>query len=385
MLVAMILYLRRIFISMKSKKILFVLAIALTALMLSGCAGQTGFTNSWPGLASDGEVAYLASGSYVFAINLSDGKEIWRYPAKSSNSLQFVSQPVIAPDGTVVVGSAGSEHRLVALDPSSLNRADFNTPTEKWTFSEAKSNWVAGALILDDKVFAPNSDGFLYILDLQDGFATKLALDKIELGGALWAQPSTDGNLVYISSLDHHLHAIDATTFDAAWPAIDLGGAAPGTPLIGPNGNLYIGSFASEVVKIDPTTGKSTLLTSTQGWVWGGPVTDGQNIYFGDLEGNLYAVDAATGSQLWSIQPDGPITGSPAVINGNIVFTTESGSVYAVDSEGKIIWHPEVGGQLYTTPVYGAGRIIVAPMQADFALAALDTNGNQVWTFLPEK
>ncbi len=379
----MTLSLRRKFNSMKPKFTLFVLVAALAAILLSGCAGRASLSNSWPGLASDGETAYLASGQYIYAIRLSDGKEIWRYPAKGSSSIQFIAQPVIAPDGTVVVGSAGSDHRLVAIDPSNID-ASTNSPTEKWIFSEAKSSWVAGALILNDKVFAPNSDGILYVLDLQDGFSTKSALKEIELGGSLWAQPSSDGKLVYVASVDHHLYAINPETYDFAWPAIDLGGAAPGTPLVGPDGNVYIGSFASEVVKVDVATGKATPLTSTPGWVWGGPVTDGQTIYFGDLEGNLFAVDAVNGSQSWSIKPDGPVVGSPLVVAGNIVFATESGSVYAVDSEGKIVWQHELGGQIYTAPVAGTDQIIIAPMQADFSVAMLDTNGNQVWSFKPE-
>ena len=67
---------------MKSKYILFVLVVALAAVLLSGCTGQAGLRNSWPGLASDGETVYLASGQYLYAVNLEDGKEIWRYPAK---------------------------------------------------------------------------------------------------------------------------------------------------------------------------------------------------------------------------------------------------------------------------------------------------------------
>ena len=371
---------------MKPKFILFMLVAILTAALLSGCTGQAALSNSWPGLASDGEVAYLASGQYLYAVSLKDSKEIWRYPAKASGSLQFIAQPVVAPDGMIIIGSAGSDHRLVALDPSSLSSGDtFKTPAEKWTFAEAKGSWIAGVLVLNDKVFAPNSDGFLYVLDLQDGSSTKSALKKIELGGALWAQPATDGSLVYVSSVDHHLYAINPDTYEFAWPAIDLGGAVPGTPLVGPDGNLYIGSFASEVVKVDPATGQDTLLTSTQGWVWGGPVTDGKNIYFGDLEGNLFAVDTASGSQVWSIQPDGPIAGSPLVTNDVIVLATESGSVYAVDQDGKIVWQHAVGGQIYTPPILGTDRIVVAPMQAEFSLAVLDTNGNQVWTFTPEK
>ena len=366
---------------MKPKKILYVLVVVLAAASLSSCVGQ-GLTNSWPGLASDGETVYLASGPYLYAINLTDGREIWRYPADSSNSLQFIAQPPIAPDGTIIIGSAGSDHRLVALDPVQLTAVDnVRTPVEKWSFTQARSSWVAGALVLDDKVFAPNSDGFLYILDLQDGSSL---LKSIDLGGALWAQPSTDGNLVYVASLDHYLYAIDPNTYEFAWPAIDLGGAVPGTPLVGPDGNIYVGSFDSEVVKVDPASGADTLLTSTQGWVWGGPVSDGENIYFGDLEGNLFAVDSASGNQSWSIQPDGPVVGSPLVISENIVFATESGSVYAVNGVGEIVWQREVGGQIYTTPVASTDRIIVAPIQAEFSLAVLDANGNQAWTFQPE-
>ena len=229
----MTLFRRRMFNSMKPKHILFVLVIALAAVLLSGCTGQAGLNNSWPGLASDGENAYLASGQYVYAIRLSDGREVWRYPDSGSNSLQFIAQPVVAPDGTIVIGSAGSDHRLVALDPSSLSGDTVKTPAEKWVFSEAKSSWVAGILVLNDKVFAPNSDGILYVLDLQDGLSSKPALQKINLGGALWARPSTDGNLVYVATVDHHLYAIDPETYEFAWPAIDLGGAAPGTPLVG--------------------------------------------------------------------------------------------------------------------------------------------------------
>ena len=375
---------RRMFNSMKPKRVLFVLVIVLAVILLSGCTGQASLNNSWPGLASDGQNAYLAAGQYVYAISLSDGREIWRYPESGSNSLQFIAQPVVASDGTVIVGSSGSDHRLVALDPSNLGGEEANTPAEKWVFSEARSSWVAGVLIQNDKVFAPNSDGNLYVLDLQDGSSSKSALQTINLGGALWARPSTDGNLVYVASVDHHLYAIELETYDFAWPAIDLGGAAPGTPLVGPDGNVYIGSFTAEVVKVDPASGTDTLLTSTPGWVWGGPVTDGQNIYFGDLEGNLFAIDADSGDQAWSIQPDGPIAGSPLVMTDYIAFATESGSVYAVDSEGKIVWQRDVGGQIYTDPVTGSDRIVVAPMQADFSLAVLDANGNQVWTFTPE-
>ena len=186
--------------------------------------------------------------------------------------------------------------------------------------------------------------------------------------------------------MDHNLYAINPDTYEFAWPSIDLGGAAPGTPLVGPNGNVYIGSFASDVIKVDPATGSDSLLTSTQGWVWGGPVTDGQNIYFGDIDGNLFAIGAENGNQIWSKKPDDSAVGSPLVIDKTIVFATESGSVFAINQDGSPAWQIDVGGQIYTTPVTGSNLILIAPLQADFQLYAYPADGsssNPTWTFPP--
>lgn len=373
---------RRKFSSMKSKHFLLSLIVLVAALWLSACSGAS-LVNSWPGLASDGETAYLAAGAHLYAIRLSDGHELWRYPAKASNGLQFIAQPVLAPDGSLIIGSAGSDHRLVALDPSRLDPAT-NAPLEKWIFTDAKDRWIAGVLVLENKVFAANTDGNVYVLDLEDGLSTKKALKQIELGGPLWSRPVSNGELVFVTSMNHFLHAFDVQTYTSPWPAIDLGGAAPGSPLIGPDGNLYVGSFASQVVRVDPVTGQVTPFASTQGWVWGGAALEGETLYFGDLEGNFYAYQA-NGEQSWSIQPDGPVVGSPLVTPDAVVFATESGSLYAVDRAGKIVWQREVGGKIYTTPVAGGEYILVAPMQGEFALSAHDLNGSQVWSYIPEK
>ena len=185
--------------------------------------------------------------------------------------------------------------------------------------------------------------------------------------------------------MDHHLHAIDLDTYEHAWPAIDLGGAAPGSPLIGADGYLYVGSFASEVVKIDPATGKVESFATAQDWVWGGPVLDGETIFFSDLSGYLYAVDAASGAQAWQQKPNEAIVGSPLMLADVVVITTESGSVYAFDRDGTPVWQREVGGQIYTAPVAGSDLILVAPMDTDFLLAAYDANGGQAWTFALEE
>lgn len=238
---------------------------------------------------------------------------------------------------------------------------------------------MASPLVLNETIYAPNTDGFLYTLDLKGN----QIVDPIELGGALWSTPATDGSFLYITSLDHHLHILDLAGSGAIDP-IDLGGAAPGSPVIGKDG-AYVGSFASTVEFIQPG-GSHEVIATAENWIWGTPFIDGETLYYADLNGGIYSLDLATGSQNWdAVQPDGPVVASPLVFGDQVYVATESGSFFALDRDGKTIWEKAVGGQIYTTPVVSGDLILVAPYQAEFTLAAYDAAGKQAWTFTPAK
>jgi outer membrane protein assembly factor BamB len=237
--------------------------------------------------------------------------------------------------------------------------------------------------VVGNELFAVNSDGNLYIIDLQDGRSVKEAT-VIELGGRLWSQPTTDGERVYITSLDHSVIAVDVNSHKVLWHE-DLGGAVPGSAVLGEDGSLYVGSLASQLEKFDPATGKHQAVVEAENWVWSTPSVDGDTLYFGDVDGNLYSFNNSTGSLNWKpVKPDGPITASPLVREEHILLATESGSVFAVDRDGKVLWSEEIGGKIYTTPVAAGDLTIVAPLGTEFYLAALDLNGRRIWTFTPE-
>jgi len=364
------------------KKLIVVTIILLGAVLLSACAGGPIHGTTWPGLSTDGSLAYLSDGPFVYAVSVGDGKEVWRYPGERNNKLVFYSPPAVTADGLVIVGSAGTDHSLIALNPNDIN-PDTNAPFEAWKFTGAKDHWVAAPLVVEDKLFAVNSDGNLYILDLQDGRSSKEAT-VVELGGRLWAQPTTDGERVYVTSLDHSVVAVDANTFDIVWRE-DLGGAVPGSAVLVPDGFLYVGSLASQLEKFDPASGKHEAVVDAENWVWSSPGLDGDTLYFGDVDGNVYSYNTSTSSLNWNpVKPDGPITASPLVREEHILLATESGSIVAVDRDGKVLWTQQIGGKIFTSPVAAGDLTIVAPLETEFYLAALDLNGRQVWTFTPE-
>jgi outer membrane protein assembly factor BamB len=365
------------------KKLIFITTILLGAFLLSACAGGPVHGATWPGLATDGNLIYLADGPFLYAVSLGDGRQIWRYPAERKNELVFYSTPAVTPDGLVIIGSAGTDHSLIALNPTDIN-PDTNAPFEAWRFTGAKDHWMAAPLVFENKLFAVNGDGNLYVLDLQDERSSKEAT-IVELdAGRLWSQPITDGERVYITSLDHLVIAVDATTYKVLWHE-NLGGAVPGSAVLGEDGNLYVGSLASQLEKFDPATGKHETVLKAENWVWSTPSLDGESLYFGDVAGNLYSYNTSTGDLNWSpVKPDAAIPASPLVREDYILLATESGSVFAVDREGKVLWNQPIGGKIYTTPIRVGDLTVVAPLETDFYLVALDPNGRQVWTFTPE-
>jgi len=371
------------------KKLLFISLVLLSAVLLSACVGGAIRGTTWSGLSADESTAYLADITLVYGVNLNEGKEIWRFSDKEDSKAQFYSTPVTTPGGLVIVGSAAGENKLYALDTNDLSTEDnVQSPNVEWVFTGAGGPWVAAPLVVDDLLFAPNSDGNLYVLDLNDGQTQKQPVKIVEIGGRLWAQPVTDGERVYVTSLDHSVFAIDNETYTVSWNE-SVSAAIPGSPVIGADGMLYVGSLASKLEQFDLETGRHNSVLDAQEWIWSTPVVDGDALYFGDLEGNFYSFNTSTGELNWSIQPDGAITASPVLQNDHLLLATESGNIYAVGKDGKTLWFEEVvddkgNGKIYTTPVVVGDLILVASLETDFYLTALDSNGRTVWTFVPE-
>ncbi|MBI5944474.1 MAG: PQQ-like beta-propeller repeat protein [Chloroflexi bacterium] len=362
---------------MKTKRLILISLLAIGAMLLSACSGGGTVSNNWHGLAADAEHAYVSAGSFVYAVDMKNGSEVWRYPTKADNDILYFANPVLTSDGQLLIGSAGKNHDFISLDPA--------TGKEKWAsaFTGAKSGWVASPLIISGKIYAPNTDGFLYILDMSG----KQIADPIEIGGALWSAPVTDGEFIYLSSLDHRVSVISLTE-DVVSYTFDLGGAIPSSPAIGAHG-AYVG-YAS-TIEFVKSNNDHEVVTRAENRIWGSPVLDGETLYFADLDGNVYSFDLASGRQNWSVKPNGSVVASLLVAGDQLYVASEAdpsselGTLVALDREGKTIWTKEVGGKLYTTPAASGDLILVAPYQAEFTLAAYDAEGKQAWTFTPAK
>jgi outer membrane protein assembly factor BamB len=190
--------------------------------------------------------------------------------------------------------------------------------------------------------------------------------------------------------MDHNVYSFDAGSGRQLWKSTeDLGGSIVGKPAIGSDGTLYVGTFGSELVALDGTTGSVKWRFNTKDWVWAGPLLDNDMLYFGDLSGNLYAVNATDGTSVWAVTPNNTIVDTPVISGTNIYLTTEANSLYTISTSGTIENAALVGGIIYTAPLIAGDKILVAPTGFDntllVALGLDNPSGGQKWVFTPAK
>lgn len=360
---------------MVQNKVIFLLVLLIFALLISACSGSATTASSWPGIATDDQTAYIAYNQQVHAIQLQNGSLKWRFPEEINNTITFYADPVITPDGQLIVG--GYNHVLYSLNPGdgSVN----------WEFTEAQNRFIAAPLVYAEGIYIPAADETLYALTLDGQLRWKFVTEEES-----WARPVADGNCkcLFLPSLDHHIYAISLEDGSQIWQTESLDGAIVGTPALGEDNVLYVGTFSSAIVAINASNGRTIWRTSTEGWVWAGPVIANGRLFVGDLKGYFYALNSSDGSKIWQLTPeqlDGQIVGSPLILNDSIFLTTENGTLYNISIDGNINWSQIVGGKLYTSPRQAGDLILVSPVQAEELVIAYTQEGLKQWSYTPEK
>lgn len=339
-------------------------------MLLSACTGNlTG--SSWPGVSATDDTIYVANTNTVYAVRASDGQQIWKFPAKASQTMYYAA-PVVA-NGHILVG----DYKNV------LHALDVNTGSELWKFEGAGGRYIASPLVLDSTILAPNGDGTLYALDLNGNL-----LWKFETKRGLWSQPVSDGKMIYISSMDHQLYALSLTG-DLAW-SVELGGSLVYPPTQSPDGVLYVTTIAHKLFSIDSSNGNILWEKGFEKGLWSQPAYHDGVLYIGDMNGSVFALSAADGANQWvhNLGQEAVkevVTGQPIIIADGVVVTTENGTVAAISFAGERLWTHVLSANLYTSPVIVGDNLAIGLTKGDSFLILLNQNGQNVWSFTPSK
>lgn len=372
--------------------------LLLLAFVLAACGGVAG--GSWAGVSSNrsGEIIYVAYDRSVVALNAASGASLWEYPDKETRDAQFFAVPV-ADNGSVYVGDY--KGRLHAIDAASGARQWMYEPERKTLIGplspDPSDRVISGVAVSPDLVFfGLGSRNVVAVARADASKAWTFETDHGVWGTPLYldaAASPTGEALLLVTSLDHHLYALNPETGRANW-SVNLGGAAPGDMLYdAERARVYAGTFGAGVVAVDVARAQIVARFETEKWVWDNPALDGDQLFVGDLGGNLYAVRIGeTGlTQDWMVNlSTQALRGTPLVTEDSVIVGGEDGFIYAVDrASGANRWKKNVEGKVLTELVSVSGEVADGPATVvagtdnrERLIVALNvTNGEGDWSY----
>lgn len=182
---------------------------------------------------ADGRVFVGVASGHLLALNLADGRELWKYPVEQGIG---ESSPAVS-GGLVYIGDLGGVFHAV-------NVADGKVA---WTF-RTKGEIKSSPVVVGDRVLIGSYDTHLYALSARDG---KL-LWSVKTDNYVHGTPAVSDGLVYLAGCDEVFRAIRLADGVVAFRVPT--GAYTGASVALDSGKAYFGNFNNEVVGFDLKT-----------------------------------------------------------------------------------------------------------------------------------
>jgi outer membrane protein assembly factor BamB len=321
----------------------------------------------------DEENVYISLGQFVHSVDANTGDEVCRFPEEPERGVNFFAPPLSIDQNLVIVGDFSGT--VYGFDSSASCQ-------ERWKESVSDDFIIGGPVVFEDTVLIPSADGTLYALEF-DTNSARLSW-KFETQSALWSSPLVSGDVIYQSSMDHHVYAINARNGNLIWKE-DLSAAIIDTPSETED-LIIVGTFGNQLVALDKARGGVEWSFDTEAWVWGNPLVIDGSAYFGDVDGNIYIVNTNSGREARSsIKVDGAITSSPVASEELIYFATETGKLIARTASDFIPeWEKSIEGGLFVEPILWNDSMFLSVISEESPLLAINADSSSTtWPFTP--
>lgn len=311
-------------------------------------------------------VAYVASGSSLYALDAHDGVEDWHFDTDE----MVVKSPTVVGGtaylatkaGTLyAVGTATGQMRWstsIGDDPSSPVIVDgdiyitgggrlhwLNTRGEEVDAVDLAGKETSAPAVGDGAVFVGTDEGTLYgFMNDWSGVQSSLT-ERWEVDTVINRVPTMTlvDETVYVTGSapaegnQGRVYALDTRTGQQRWSLTRTPWVTGSVAVT--NDSVYVGYDNGDVLALDAANGTERWrFDANSSWsflfwgpgVSGSPIVSENTLYIGSEDNNLYALDTETGEERWRYVTTDSIVATPTVINGVVYVGSEDGSVYAV-------------------------------------------------------
>ncbi|MAU65286.1 MAG: hypothetical protein CL882_04630 [Dehalococcoidia bacterium] len=332
------------------KKILLMIAIIVIFFSFVSCMGRSEPQGWAGGRIVDEDFITASMDGQLLSLDINSGKQNWepnliRVSEDEDNKRAIYGTPAIYNDIAFVAAYDGKLHAISLIDGSLIDSVTLD------------SSFIGGPVVYEDKLFLVSEEGILYGYKIVTSKETqKVALepiwDSVDIAERVWSTPIIDEQIIYITSLDHSIYAVDIDTAELIWEFY-TGGAIVASPLIYED-HIMFGSFDGEFYSLDKKTSDlNWAFSDSNNWYWAAPVlgydADTALVFAPSLGGSIYAIDIETGILKWESTVENAIVGAPAIVNDMLVFGSRGNTLYVSEiSSGIILGTCDVGDKIET-------------------------------------
>ncbi len=317
----------------------------------------------------DGVVYIGDADGAMFALNLSNGKEKWKYNfsdkkwifaedglkwEKDETEISgFIAGPGVK-DGMVYVGDifgrffcldaekgepiwghgetaeidAGANfykgNILFGTQDATLYCLDAKTGKLIWQHA-IQDQIRCSPTIVEDRTFVAGCDSQLHIIDLIKGDA----LDSVPIDSPTMVTPAVFGDYVYFGTEAGALFCVNWREAKVKWTYTDEARSQSfrSSPAVTKD-HVVFGGRTKRLYAIDPTSGEEQWKFTAKGGIDSSPVIVGDRVFVGSSDGRVYGLNLKSGEKVWEYEAGGGFAGSPAVAEGRLVIASDRGVVY---------------------------------------------------------
>ena len=279
------------------------------------------------------------------------------------------SSPVVAPDGTVYIGTLGEELVAVSLFGG-----------EMWRFQgEGNFRHSTPAIAPNGRIYIGGSDGQLYAINPSSTLAW-----TYQAGGAIKTSPNIgpDGT-IYFGADDGRLYAVYPDSTER-W-TYATGDTIRSSPAIANDGTILFGSHDHYLYALWPNgTLRWRAATGDIIKYCSPAVSEDGIVYYGSYDGFLYSVTLDQ-ELLWYCDTGHVLRSSPAIGIDGRVYIGSGTKLLAINQDGDIEWDCETYGTVTSSPVYFEDDDVVCVGSASGVFYCVHADDGHVdWTFTVE-
>jgi outer membrane protein assembly factor BamB len=233
----------------------------------------------------------------------------------------------------------GGEGKLSAISPNGL---------VKWTMQTGPTLKSSPALATDGTVYVPSMNGKLYAVSPPQDAGSKI-------GAIRWVFRFGE------------FPGYKAPVISHSPPAGADGIGTGASPMIGPDGTIYIGANNSIFYAISPDGHLEWLFEAEREiagiWTTAALSADNSTLYFGANKGGIYALNRIDGSLRWQYSIVGSVYSSPALDATDTLYTASTvGHVLALEgASGRLIFDYDAHAPIWTVPaIRPDGSLVIA-------------------------